>query len=113
MNRFTKPDLKTKLFGSFGISLLIFIVIMTIFLYGIFSISSSDVMNEQQILFEAVNRDVVHCYAIEGMYPPDVKYMEDHYGLTFDKNKFIVDYEYIGSNIMPKVTIIAKQGGTK
>lgn len=65
-------------------------------------------MNDQQILYDAVNKDIVHCYSIEGMYPPNVKYIEDHYGLIYDKNKYLVDYEYFGSNIIPKVTIVSK-----
>lgn len=65
-------------------------------------------MNDQQILLDAVNRDIIHCYAIEGMYPPDTSYIEDHYGLSYDKDKFIIDYEFFGANIMPKVTVITK-----
>lgn len=108
MNRFTKPDFKKRIFSSFTLSVVIFIAVIALFVYGISAVSNSSVVNDQEILSEAVNRDIVHCYCIEGMYPPNISYMEDHYGLIYDKDKFIVDYEYIGANIMPKVTIIRK-----
>ena len=63
---------------------------------------------DKEILTEAIERDIVHCYCVEGMYPPNIKYMENHYGLTYDKDKFIIDYEYIGANIKPNVMIVQK-----
>ena len=108
MNRFTKPDFKKRIFSSFTLSVVIFIAVIALFVYGISAVSNSSVVNDQEILSEAVNRDIVHCYCIEGMYPPNISYMEDHYGLIYDKDKFIVDYEYIRANIMPKVTIVRK-----
>lgn len=108
MNRFTKPDLKKRIFSSFTISIVVFVAVIVLFIYGISAVSNSSVVNDQEILTKAINRDIVHCYCVEGMYPPNVKYMEEHYGLIYDEDKFIVDYEYIGANIMPKVTIIRK-----
>ena len=108
MNRFTKPELSKRILSSFSLSIFIFIAVIMIFIFGISSISNSSVVNDQEILTEAINRDIVHCYCIEGMYPPNVKYMEDHYGLLYDSDKYIIDYEYIGANIMPKVMIIPK-----
>lgn len=55
----------------------------------------------------AVLRGAVHCYAVEGRYPGTLTYLEDHYGVTYDKKKFLVSYEIIGSNRMPSVTVIA------
>lgn len=108
MNRFTKTDFKKRIFSSFTISIVIFVAIIVLFIYGISAVSNSSVVNDQEILAKAIDRDIVHCYCVEGMYPPSVKYMQDHYGLIYDQDKFIVDYEYIGSNIIPKVTIIRK-----
>lgn len=110
MNRFSKPKLKDRLSGSFSISVIIFVAVIGVFLFGISSISGSSVANDKQLLEDAVQRDIIHCYSVEGSYPENVAYMESHYGLTYDKNKFIIDYEYIGANIMPQVQIINKQG---
>ena len=50
----------------------------------------------------------MHCYALEGFYPPSLEYMEEHYGLTYDKSAYIVDYQPVGNNIYPNYTIIKK-----
>ncbi len=109
MNRFKKKKLKRKLLNPVLIPVFVFAAILTIFIIGVGSVTSSSVTNSRQILSEAVERDIIHCYSIEGMYPPSVAYMEKHYGLTYDKSKYIVDYEYIGANIMPTVNIIEKK----
>ncbi len=56
---------------------------------------------------ESVRRAAVQCYALEGAYPQDLAYLEDHYGVTVDAGRFRVDYLYIGSNLMPDITVVA------
>ena len=56
-----------------------------------------------------MERNIVHCYALEGFYPPSLEYMEEHYGLTYDKTLFIVNYQPIGTNIYPDYTVIRKE----
>ena len=48
------------------------------------------------------------CYAAEGFYPPDVAYMQAHYGLRFDESRFAVRYEIFASNLMPDITVLDK-----
>ncbi|MCM1024375.1 MAG: hypothetical protein NC395_10010 [Prevotella sp.] len=63
---------------------------------------------------EAVYRSVMNgaslCYSIEGEYPPDLKYLEENYGVRVNSEKYIVDYSYFGANIRPTVTVIEKEG---
>lgn len=108
MNRFTKADFKKRIFSSFSISVFTFVLVIGLFIYGISAISGSSVVNDREILTDAINRDIIHCYCVEGMYPPSVNYMKEHYGLTYDESKYIIDYEYIGANILPSVMIIPK-----
>lgn len=56
----------------------------------------------------AVIKGAVQCYSIEGRYPESLSYLEKHYGVTYDKDKFIVSYEIMGSNRMPQVTVIRR-----
>ena len=37
-------------------------------------------------------------------------YLKEHYGLTYDETRYIVNYEVMGSNLMPDVTVLEKQG---
>ncbi len=89
-------------------SVLVFVVVIAAFIIGINAVSNSTLTDDRTLLEKAVTKDIVHCYAVEGVYPPSLKYIEDHYGLTYDHDKYIVSYESIGSNIMPSVMIIEK-----
>ncbi len=110
MNRFQRPNLGKRILQSVNFSILFFVAVIGIFLYGIATVSSGSTADEKRILDEAIRKDIVHCYAVEGMYPPSLAYMEEHYGLTYDHDKFLVDYEPIASNIMPSVTILERSG---
>ena len=56
----------------------------------------------------AVRRTAVSCYAAEGFYPPDVAYMQTHYGLQFDETSYIIRYERTASNWMPDITVLER-----
>ena len=105
-NRFNRPSLKKRITESVNFSVLFFVIIIAIFLVGISFIASTSSKDEKDILTDAVSKDIIHCYAIEGYYPPSLSYIEDHYGLTYDQERYIVDYVPVGDNIMPTVTIV-------
>lgn len=108
MNRFQKPDLKKRILQSVNFSIIFFLAVIGLFLYGISAVSNSPVNDEKEILTNAINKDIVHCYAIEGMYPPSLSYIEENYGLTYDHEDYMIDYDIVGSNIMPTVMIIER-----
>ena len=75
--------------------------------------SSSRIFSETQKRQEestknAVLKGAVQCYAVEGRYPESLSYLEQHYGVSYDKDKFIVSYEITGSNRMPQVTVTGR-----
>ena len=45
-------------------------------------------------------------YAAEGVYPPDLAYLEEHYGVQIDEERFTVSYVVFGSNLMPDITVL-------
>ena len=56
----------------------------------------------------ALRRCAVSCYAAEGFYPPDVAYMQAHYGLRYDEESYVVHYQLTASNWMPDITVLEK-----
>ncbi len=88
------------------VKIIIVFAILFIFFIGINEISSGNVERQQESLQEAVERDIVQCYSLEGIYPPSLEYLEDHYGLIYDKKLFFIDYRPVASNIYPEVTIL-------
>lgn len=57
-------------------------------------------------LEDVLRRTAVACYAAEGVYPPDLEYMIEHYGISFDEETYRVDYRVIASNLMPDITVL-------
>ena len=101
---------KRRTFSGFLLPLLAFILILCFILYGISSISANSAQREQEELEQAIYRDVVHCYASEGFYPPSLSYLKEHYGLTWREDRYFIDYQPIGPNLMPDVTVIRLGG---
>ena len=58
---------------------------------------------------EAAVRTAVQCYSIEGIYPPNVDYMEANYKLKYDKSKYYIHYDAFASNIMPTIEVYEKR----
>ena len=90
--------------------IVIFAFFIVIFLTGVKILGSSNAERTEDSLRSAMERDIMHCYALEGFYPPSLEYIEEHYGLTYDASLYIVDYQPVGNNIYPNYTIIKKGG---
>ena len=88
------------------LALCIFVAIIVIFYCGINAFSASADSSEKESLENALSRSITYCYATEGSYPESLKYIEKNYGLSYDKDKYFIDYRVMGSNILPEVTII-------
>ena len=56
----------------------------------------------------AVERSALQCYVVEGVYPPDLDYLESHYGLQINTDDFYVTYDAFASNLPPTVIVRAK-----
>lgn len=102
-----------KKFPYFGIifSLVLFGVFAGYFLYGFSNVSDTVEKQQKETLQLAIDRAIISCYAIEGSYPPSITYLEEHYGIVIDKNKFIVSYQPLGGNIRPDAQVIVIGGG--
>ena len=57
---------------------------------------------------DAVQRAALQCYAVEGIYPPDLEYLEDNYGLKINTKDFYVTYDAFASNLPPTVIVQSK-----
>ena len=87
-------------------SVIIFVLILVMFFIAVDETGKTTLRKQQESLENAISRDIVQCYAIEGRYPPSLEYLEKHYGLIYDKKIFFIDYQPIGSNLYPDVSIL-------
>ena len=106
MNRFSGKKHVYQVIHIWQFFLVFFLIIFAVFFYGIRTIDHTTHEKQLESLRNTIHQDIVHCYAVEGTYPPNLDYLKEHYGLTYDESSFFVDFTSIGSNIMPDVTII-------
>lgn len=79
----------------------VFALLMAGFVAGVNRFGADTAKRQKESLEKAIVRDIAECYALEGVYPPSLAYMKEHYGLTYDEARFFVDYRPIGGNLYP------------
>lgn len=72
-------------------------------------IGGQDSLSGRERLEDAVRRAAVSCYAEEGVYPPDVDYIRERYGVLIDEDRYTVHYNIFAENIMPVITVTEKE----
>ena len=87
---------------------MITIILFIVLIFQIQNIALLTKKQQQINLEKALSRDIIECYALEGYYPPDLNYIEEHYGLSYNKSEFFIDYQIEGENIKPTFTIIER-----
>ena len=77
--------------------------------YFAFSGSGKD-LDEETVtaIRDAIRRSALQCYVVEGVYPPDLAYLQDHYGLQVNTDNYYVVYEAFASNVPPTIIVIEK-----
>lgn len=89
-------------------NILVILAVLVWFVSGVSRLESGRQEQGKKQLEEAVRRTVVACYSVEGFYPPNVEYMQQHYGLQYDSDNYDIRYEIAASNLMPGITILEK-----
>ena len=85
------------------------LVMLLVFLSALNNLSDGQRSEGRQQLEDAVRRGAVACYAAEGIYPPNLEYLEEHYGIQVDRERYTVVYEVFASNLMPDVTVLENE----
>lgn len=57
----------------------------------------------------AVQRSALQCYAVEGVYPSGLEYLEENYGLQVNHEDYYVTYEAFASNMPPTVRVVRRK----
>ena len=88
------------------------LAVMAFFLALVFFLSRNagrDISEEgAAAIREAVRRSALQCYVVEGVYPPDLAYLEDNYGLQVNTEDYYVTYEAFSSNLPPTIRVMRK-----
>ena len=90
-------------------SVLLMTAVLVCFLLAVSRLEQGAGEQGRQQLEDAVRRAAATCYATEGVYPPDVAYLAEHYGLQYEEKAYRVHYELHASNLMPEITVVERQ----
>ena len=88
---------------------LFIIVVLTCFISAFTTLSQDHSAQDKLQLEAALTRSAVACYAAEGSYPSDLKYLVENYGVQINTDLYTVKYEFIASNLMPDITVLENQ----
>lgn len=90
-------------------SWVITLAVLLCFFLAVSQLSTDHSAQDKQQLEAALTQAAVACYAAEGTYPPSASYLEEHYGVQVDHQRYIIKYEVIASNLMPDITVLEVQ----
>lgn len=82
--------------------------VLLIFLIALGNLDSGGREEGKAQLEEALRRAAVACYAAEGVYPPNVEYMKEHYGIQINEERYRVIYDAFAENLMPDITVLER-----
>ena len=108
MNRFQKQKNAGKNVRSLAAPALLAVAVIGCVWNGITSVSDQTARQQKKSLEEAIRRDMVICYAMEGAYPESLEYLTEHYGLTINRQSYLVVYEAFASNQLPEVQVLVR-----
>lgn len=94
------------------VSVLIIAAVAAVIFTGIGEFRKTSEQKRITQVEDIVRESVAQCYALEGAYPDDLKYLQDNYGLQLDTVRYTYHYDKFASNIMPDVRVFERKVAT-
>lgn len=91
-----------------AMAIALFLTVFFLFLLGLSGVSNTNHSHRTKALETAILRGIIHCYATEGHYPESLEFLLEQYYISYDTEEFFIDYQILGENIFPDITIIEK-----
>ena len=82
------------------------VVVLVGFTTALDSLNTGRDAEDLRQLEETLRRSCVACYACEGIYPPTLDYLKEHYGIQVDESRYDVHYDVFAANLMPDITVM-------
>ena len=101
--------LRRKLRNILPVMILVFLCL--IFYLGISCAGIETISQEQDSLLQALEQGAIHTYALTGHYPQSLEELLQDYNISYDTDKFVVEYVPSGSNLLPSVSVLRLSSG--
>ncbi|SDB21463.1 hypothetical protein [Eubacterium oxidoreducens] len=83
--------------------------ICVVIVFGIiYSLHANQIEQQKEELEKTILEACVQCYAVEGIYPENISYLEENYGVVINHDKFVISYEAYSANLLPEVRVLVK-----
>ena len=83
------------------------VLVLLVFLSAVTELEQDQHEEGRAHLEDVLRKTAAACYAAEGIYPPNLDYMCQHYGITYDTEAYTVIYDAFASNLMPDITVLS------
>lgn len=116
MDIFETRLIRIRRIFRFIVPILFAAVLCLIFYLGIARTQTDSLEKEQVTLTQALEGGAIHTYALTGRYPQSLDELLSDYHITYDSEKFVVEYVPNGSNLLPSISVLpvnARKGGAR
>ena len=83
------------------------VLVLAAFLLCVSRLDSGSSEAHRRQLEDSIRHACVVCYSTEGVYPPNIAYLEQHYGLQTDPSRYTIFYDIFAENLMPDITVVS------
>lgn len=108
MNRLRREN-RESIIKTIVIPLLLTLLLIGLMVLGMYLFTDTAIEQDRLLTESSIRKTVITCYADEGRYPPDISYMEEHYGLKADADRYIIDYDCPAANIFPNINVFTRE----
>ena len=116
MDIFETRLIRVRRIFRFIVPILFAAVLCLIFYLGIARTQTDSLEKEQVTLTQALVGGAIRTYALTGRYPVSLDELLSDYHITYDSEKFVVEYVPNGSNLLPSISVLpvnARKGGAR
>ena len=116
MDIFETRLIRVRRIFRFIVPILFAAVLCLIFYLGIARTQTDSLEKEQVTLAQALEGGAIRTYALTGRYPESLDELLSDYHITYDSEKFVVEYVPNGSNLLPSISVLpvnARKGGAR
>ena len=97
-----------KHYRGWIVTLCIFALLLGFTMRHVGGVEQKTLLQRQENVRSATLRAAVACYSVEGVYPDNVEYLVEHYGLRYDTETFILQYDAFAENILPDIRVLVR-----
>ena len=116
MDIFETRLIRVRRIFRFIVPILFAAVLCLIFYLGIARTQTDSLEKAQVTLTQALEGVAVRTYALTGRSPQSLDELLSDYHITYDSEKFVVEYVPNGSNLLPSISVLpvnARKGGAR